>query len=113
MPTKPPTLNAIKRRTKRPRIERRSSRQRGYTHAWDQESKAFLRDNPLCVGCKERGKIKQAKVTDHILPANYFPELFWERSNWQAMCIRCNTTKSFEDERKYGHMKPGGGVKPG
>lgn len=111
MPHKPPTLDAIRRRTKRPCIERQSSKQRGYSAsaAWNKESKAHRRANPLCVRCKARGKIKLVDLTDHILPTRYFPELFFEPSNWQSLCIGCHALKTREDEHKYGHLRPQGG----
>lgn len=104
MPRKPPKYKA-RRGTSQPRIDRRSAHERGYTTAWAKESKAYLRENPLCVRCKANGKVKLAQCTDHVKPAKYFRELFWDRSNWQALCTQCNTIKSFEDERKYGHME--------
>lgn len=113
MPFKPPSHNHARAQQTRQQHDRQrgSARDRGYSAAWDNESKAFLLDNPLCAECKRAGKTRIAKVTDHIKPARYFPELFWIKSNWQPLCARHNTAKAARDERLYSHLRPQGGSK--
>ncbi len=117
MPTKPPAHDAHTRKQQRPsdyEVSRPSSRQRGYTSAWDRYSKLFLRraENVLCRRCKANGRIVRSRCTDHIKPAKYFPELFWEPHNHQGLCVSCNKIKSREDEARYGRQAPGRGQKP-
>ena len=44
--------------------------------------------------CEKEGKITPAQVVDHIIDAAIRPDLFWEPSNHQSLCIRHNTLKS-------------------
>jgi 5-methylcytosine-specific restriction endonuclease McrA len=36
--------------------------------------------------CEQEGRVGLVAVVDHIKPAKEFPELFWERKNWQGLC---------------------------
>ena len=33
-------------------------------------------------------------TVDHIIPHRGDPELFWDRSNWQALCKNCHDRKT-------------------
>jgi 5-methylcytosine-specific restriction protein A len=61
---------------------------------WMRASKAFLRDNPLCVDCLELNVVEAATDTDHIEPHKGDRKRFWTRSNWQALCHRCHSRKT-------------------
>lgn len=84
--------------------ERGTAAERGYDWRWTKYSRSFLRrpENRLCKMCLENGLLVVSEVTDHIKPVRYFPELFWDKSNHQGLCIPCNTKKHYEDERLYG-----------
>ena len=64
----------------------RSAAKRGYGSKWRKESKAYLREHPLCESCKRNGKYVQAAVVDHIKPHRGDSKLFWDKSNWQSLC---------------------------
>lgn len=64
----------------------KSSAERGYGHKWRQSREIFLANNPLCVMCKQEGRVGLATVVDHITPHNGDLSLFWRRSNWQGLC---------------------------
>lgn len=51
---------------------------------------AFLMRHPMCVACKREA----ATVLDHITPHRGISKLFWEQSNWQALCHRCHGLKT-------------------
>ncbi len=112
MPTKPKPHNHRRAEINRQAYEqqRGSARDRGYTTAWDKYSKQRLREHPLCVHCKARGKIIKADVTDHIKPARYFPELFWEPTNHQSLCTQHNVSKAADDAKRYSKAPQGGGL---
>ncbi len=61
---------------------------------WKAASKAYLRTHPLCVDCGELGVIEAATDVDHITPHKGDRKLFWDRSNWQALCHRCHSRKT-------------------
>ena len=50
----------------------------------------FLSKHPLCVTCRDIGRIVAAEVVDHIIPHRGDRKLFWDRSNWQSLCSRCH-----------------------
>lgn len=81
---------------------RGSSTQRGYDSKWTAYAKRFRQHSPWCVMCQANGLIQLAEVVDHIKPAKHFPELFWDESNHQSLCIRCNTRKAAKDLVRYG-----------
>lgn len=68
----------------------RSAAARSYRHLyktarWKRESRAFLRDHPLCVMCPDKSK-RGATIVDHVTPHRGDPDLFWNQDNWQALC---------------------------
>ena len=75
---------------------RGTSSQRGYTGAWDKAKADFLRSHRWCRYCGD-----PADTVDHRTPHKGDKELFWDRSNWQALCSPChNSTKQREERRK-------------
>ena len=61
---------------------------------WKAAAKAFLRRHPLCRDCADLGAIEPATDVDHIKPHKGDRKLFWDRSNWQALCHRCHSRKT-------------------
>lgn len=72
--------------------------QKMYTYKWSLARKDFLIDNPLCIECKKNNIIKAASVVDHVIPHQGNQILFWDRSNWQSLCIRCHNKKSANEK---------------
>lgn len=69
------------------RTDKRSSSERGYGTAWRKARNAYLQQHPLCVMCKDDGKLVAAQVVDHIIPHKGGQTLFWDSAgNWQALC---------------------------
>lgn len=67
--------------------ERRpTSRQRGYTAAWEKARAAYLASHPWCAMCAKIGMQTPATVVDHITPHRGDQRLFWDQSNWQPLC---------------------------
>lgn len=64
-----------------------SSTARGYGYRWQKAREGHLRNNPLCVMCKELdGRANPATVVDHRIPHRGDQTLFWDRTNWQSLC---------------------------
>lgn len=88
--------------------QRGNANDRGYGHKWRKERQPYLVVNPLCVTCLSIGRVEAAIVVDHIKPHKLFEaiasgneeriasayQLFWRRSNWQALCIVCHNRKT-------------------
>ena len=64
----------------------RNSSARGYGRRWQKFRLVYLKENPLCVYCKDEGNIVAAEVVDHINPHKGDVNLFWNKNNLQALC---------------------------
>lgn len=79
--------------------EVRSAASRGYDSRWQKESRRFLQAHPLCEQCAKQGRYVKATVVDHVTPHRGDPVLFWDRSNWRALCKRCHDWKTGREDR--------------
>lgn len=69
----------------KPKSERSSPRERGYSAAWDRLSTRWRREHPFCAFCEQEGRIRFCDVVDHIIPvADGGPLL--DRCNLQSLC---------------------------
>jgi len=104
MPTMPPTHRVVGQPTIQSRARedyrRRGTRQeQGYTNDWLRAAADFRAEHPLCAMCLRRGRITPCQCVDHKIPHRGDPVLFWDRSNWQALCNPChNGPKRREEE---------------
>lgn len=73
---------------------RASTAERGYGARWQQESEVYRKKHPVCVPCLLVDRVRPSQCVDHIVPADSCPSLFWEASNWCAMCFRCHGRKT-------------------
>lgn len=80
-------------------LEAKSTKEKGYTSKWNKERLRFLKVHPLCVRCQADGKLTKATVVDHITPHRGDQELFWNQSNWQALCKSCHDRKTKTEDR--------------
>ena len=79
--------------------DRVSSGKRGYNSRWQKARARFLRKHPLCERCKEQGRFTKATVVDHVVPHRGDEQLFWDESNWQALCKPCHDHKTMTEDR--------------
>ena len=79
--------------------KRETPSQRGYDSRWRKARKLFLKANQLCVTCLADDRVTKATVVDHIVPHRGDPVLFWDESNWQALCKRCHDRKTMTTDR--------------
>ena len=80
-----------------PEVTRPAAR-RGYGSRWQKASKVYLRSHPLCVECMKLGRYTKATVVDHIVPHRGDQKLFWDQSNWQALCKTCHDRKTLTED---------------
>ena len=79
---------------------------RGYGYAWQKARLGFLSSNPLCVMCRDDGRVELATVVDHIVPHRGDMSVFWNRSNWQSLC----STHHSSDKQRMERTGQDGGV---
>jgi 5-methylcytosine-specific restriction protein A len=79
-------------------VNRPSAASRGYGKRWQKASRAFLRAHPLCEHCLKDGRYVKATVVDHKTPHRGDQALFWNESNWQALCKPCHDKKTFTED---------------
>ena len=77
----------------------RPSAERGYGRKWQKARRQFLDAHPLCVECQKSGRYVKATVVDHIIPHRGDQKLFWDQSNWQALCKSCHDHKTMTKDR--------------
>jgi 5-methylcytosine-specific restriction protein A len=77
---------------------RGTAAQRGYGGRWQQVRLLHLKENPLCVICKQEGRIKPAIVVDHIEPHRGNVTVFWDPSNWQGLCATHHNKKTMKGQ---------------
>lgn len=80
--------------------------QRGYGSRWQKARQTFLLRSPLCVECSRNGRVTEARVVDHVVPHRGDQDLFWDTSNWQALCKRCHDVKTATEDGGFGN-RPG------
>ena len=77
----------------RPRL---TANERGYGHEWQKAAKAFITAHPLCADPLKRHRdvAVPSRIVDHIIPHKGERALFWDKSNWQALCTTCHNVKT-------------------
>lgn len=83
--------------------KRPSAYRRGYNTAWRKASKGYLTQHPFCIRCLSKGIHTPATVVDHIKPHKGNKTLFWDSSNWQALCKRCHDIKTATEDGGFNH----------
>ncbi len=69
---------------------------------WRTGRLSFLRDNPLCAHCARRGRVVEATEVDHVKAHRGDEALFFDVSNWAALCVRCHSAKTVGEDRGFG-----------
>lgn len=80
-------------------LDTKSTKAKGYNAQWNKERLRYLKVHPLCVQCKVKGRLTKATVVDHITPHRGDQDLFWNRTNWQALCKSCHDRKTKTTDR--------------
>jgi 5-methylcytosine-specific restriction protein A len=86
--------------------KRPQAHKRGYDHKWRKRRKIFLEQNPLCVTClgDTPSRVTAARVVDHVIPHKGDTVLFWDESNWQALCVFHHSSVKQREEK--GRARP-------
>ena len=84
--------------------DRGSAAKRGYDAEWRRARTAFLMEEPLCRHCLDLKKLTAATVVDHIKPHKGDRGLFWDRKNWQPLCVSCHSAKTAKEDGGFGNQ---------
>ena len=77
---------------------------RGYGRRWQDYSKAFRRQHPLCEQCLRDGRTTASQCVDHIAPVQGAADpAFWQHDNHQALCNSCHATKTAAEDGGFGN----------
>jgi 5-methylcytosine-specific restriction protein A len=83
--------------------DRGTAASRGYGAQWQKARLVYLAQHPLCVACAKQGRTTAATVVDHVRPHRGCVALFWDMSNWQALCRRCHCSKTAHEDGGFGN----------
>ena len=82
-----------------------TSAQRGYGSKWRAARARFLFEHPLCTTCLKEGRVTEATDVDHVIPHRGDPTLFWDETNWQALCHECHSRKTAREDGAFGNPR--------
>lgn len=65
-----------------------------YGHQWRRSRAYYLSQHPMCAmsGCDQ-----PSNEVDHIRPHKGDLRLFWDSTNWQALCKACHSRKTMAE----------------
>ena len=69
-----------------------------YNTRWRKARVIFLKAHPLCAICNDI-----ATDVDHIISHKGNEKLFWDVTNWQALCHSCHSTKTNKEDGGFGN----------
>jgi Restriction endonuclease len=79
-----------------------------HTARWRKGRALFLAEHPLCEYCRRQGRTTAAAVVDHIKAHKGNEQLFFDVTNWQALCRDCHDRVKQGEE--HGRLMPGAGL---
>lgn len=76
----------------RDKRRRGSASERGYNARHRKWRRMILHRDPLCVQCDREGRVRPARIADHILPVEEGGR--WTLENGQGLCTPCHNRKT-------------------
>jgi 5-methylcytosine-specific restriction endonuclease McrA len=78
-----------------------------YNAHWRKARLRFLKSHPLCTECQRHGYLVAATEVDHVIEHKGDYELFWDTTNWQALCHMHHSQKTRSQMVKSPKLKRG------
>ena len=75
---------------------------------WVKLRQQFIRHNPLCLHCFNRGIYTPAYMVDHIVEIEDGGEI-WDIDNLQSLCNPCHNTKTGTETKRRSRKKKNNG----
>ena len=82
------------------RPESRSKYKYMYNKKWQRASKNFLIKNWYCEECLKQGRYTPATEVHHRKDHKGDFDLFWDESNWEAICHSCHSRITMTNNNK-------------
>ena len=89
--------------------ERKRSDDLYHSARWTKLARAFRTAHPLCAECQRKGIITAAECVDHIDPWPICEDYFFDTTNLQALCYKCNLEKGNKDKKRIQEWRREGG----
>ena len=83
---------------------RERSDPRYHSARWTRLSQRWRISHPLCEECRRQGIITAADCVDHIVPVQIHGD-FFDETNLQSLCNRCNMLKGERDRKRIQEWK--------
>lgn len=83
---------------------RERSDERYHSARWARLSARWRIAHPLCEECRRQGIITAADCVDHIEPVQIHGD-FFDETNLQSLCNRCNMLKGERDRKRIQEWK--------
>jgi 5-methylcytosine-specific restriction enzyme A len=80
---------------------RGSAQDRGYGADWQRATRDYLTRHPWCARCEREGRRTRSTLVGHKQAIRHNPARRLDPSNWEALCVSCNTTQAHEDNAKH------------
>jgi 5-methylcytosine-specific restriction enzyme A len=77
-----------------------------YDHRWRRARLRFLTAHPLCAECQRHNYITPATEVDHIIEHKGDYDLFWDTTNWQALCNMHHSQKTMRANLETKRRRP-------
>jgi 5-methylcytosine-specific restriction protein A len=73
-----------------------------YDRSWRRVRLAYLAENPLCADPFQEHGDRPVAATEvhHLVPHRGDPGLFWDESNWAALCHACHSRATLAEVRQ-------------
>lgn len=108
MPQRPGQYRPFPKRPSPSEAARPSANQRGYTSRWQRFRLTYLAENPLCLLCRDAGKVTAATCIDHKDGEGPNGKRGYDPKNLVSMCDSCHSRKTVERDGGLGRSKETG-----
>lgn len=75
-----------------------------YNSAWKKASRQWLQEpeHSWCEECLKQGRYTPANTVHHKIEHKGDWGLFWDKNNWQALCMSCHSSHHITELNKRG-----------
>lgn len=89
-------------------VRQAGSTARGYGYRWQKFRRAWLAQHPLCVMCRNEGRVTAATDVDHVVPHRGDMRRFWA-GPFQSLCHAHHSEKTAREDGGFGREPSAGG----